>query len=104
MFATVCEKISQGESKSSARLRASDKASFKAVEEIPELREFRQYLDPHQFNLKIYKLIDNYFEDMNVITTKTIERLATLANISLDDSYKDINYENNFYLFFNLML
>ena len=70
VFATVCEKISQGESKSSARLRASDKASFKAVEEIPELREFRQYLDPHQFNLKIYKIVDNHLEDMNINVVK----------------------------------
>ena len=55
IFANVCEQISSGESKSSARLRASDKASFKAVEEIPELKRFREYLDPHQFNLKIYQ-------------------------------------------------
>ena len=70
VFATVCERLSQGESKSSARLRASDKASFKAIEEIPELSEFRQHLDPHQFNLKIYKLVDNYLEDLNINVVK----------------------------------
>lgn len=32
----------------------------------------------------------NFFDDMNVITPKTIERLATLAKISIDDSYNTL--------------
>ena len=66
VFAKVCEQLSVSESRASARLRASDKASFKAIEEIPDLREYRQYLDPHQFNLHVYKLVDNHFEDMSI--------------------------------------
>ena len=92
VFATVCEKISQGESKSSARLRASDKASFKAVEEIPELREFRQYLDPHQFNIKIYKIIDNHLEDMNInVVKQTAEEVCVdISAYLLPSSIKEV--------------
>ena len=66
IFATTCEKIINGESKSSARVRASDKASFKAVEEIPELSKYRAILDAHNFNLKVYRLVDNYIEDIKI--------------------------------------
>ncbi len=66
IFATTCEKIINGESKSSARVRASDKASFKAVEEIPELSRYRSILDTHNFNLKVYRLVDNYIDDVKI--------------------------------------
>lgn len=101
VFATVCEHLSQGESKSSARLRASDKASFKAVEEIPELREFRQYLDPHQFNLKIYKLIDNHLEDLNINVVGQnakevcVEISAYLLPSSIKEVFEDVSLEEN---------
>ena len=32
----------------------------------------------------------NFFDDMNVISTKTIERLATLAKVSIDDSFNTL--------------
>lgn len=67
--ADVCEKIAVDESKSSARERASDKASFKAVEDIPLLSEYKAKLDSHNFNLKVYRLIDNYLEDLNISVT-----------------------------------
>lgn len=101
VFATVCEKISKGESKSSARLRASDKASFKAVEEIPELREFRQYLDPHQFNLKVYKIVDNYLEDMNINVVKQnadevcVDISAYLLPTSVKEVFADTLLQEN---------
>lgn len=101
VFANVCEKMSNGESKSSARLRASDKASFKAVEEIPELREFRQYLDPHNFNIKIYKLVDNYLEDMNinVISQNSqevcVEVSAYLLPSSISEVFGDVSVNDS---------
>ena len=101
VYATVCEKISQGESKSSARLRASDKASFKAVEEIPELREFRQYLDPHQFNIKVYKIVDNHLEDMNInVVKQTAEEVcvdvsAYLLPTTIKDVFEDVLLQEN---------
>ena len=96
VFAKVCENLSSSESRASARLRATDKASFKAVEEIPELREFRQYLDPHQFNLHIYKLIDNYFEDMaiNVLSQDNekvcVEVSGYIRTSSINEVFSDI--------------
>ena len=96
VFAKVCENLSPTESRASARLRATDKASFKAVEEIPELREFRQYLDPHQFNLHIYKLIDNYFEDMaiNVLSQDNekvcVEVSGYIRTSSINEVFSDI--------------
>ena len=96
VFAKVCENLSPSESRASARLRATDKASFKAVEEIPELREFRQYLDPHQFNLHIYKLIDNYFEDMaiNVLSQDNekvcVEVSGYIRTSSINEVFSDI--------------
>lgn len=96
VFAKVCENLSPSESRASARLRATDKASFKAVEEIPELREFRQYLDPHQFNLHIYKLVDNYFEDMaiNVLSQDNekvcVEVSGYIRTSSINEVFSDI--------------
>ena len=96
VFAKVCENLSPSESRASARLRATDKASFKAVEEIPELREFRQYLDPHQFNLHIYKLIDNYFEDMAInVLSQDNEKVCVEVNgyirtSSINEVFSDI--------------
>lgn len=68
VFASVCERMINGESKASARVRAADKASFKAVEEIPELNDYRQKMDTHNFNLKVYRLVDNYLEDVRLTT------------------------------------
>ncbi len=69
VMGAICERITNGESKASARVRATDKASFKAVEEIPELSLYREALDTHNFNLKVYRLVDNYLEDINITTT-----------------------------------
>ena len=101
IFASVCENILQNESKSSARLRASDKASFKAVSEIPELSDFRQYLDPHKFNIKVYKLIDNYLEDLtiNVVNQDTdkvcVEVSAYLLSNMIKEVFDDVSAEMN---------
>ena len=64
LHSTVCEKITNGESRSSARMRATDKASFKAVESISELKTHKDTLNGHNFNLNVYKLVDNYLEDI----------------------------------------
>ena len=64
--ADVCERIVADEGRSSARERASDKAAFKAIEDIPLLNEYKSRLSNHKFNLKVYRLIDNYLEDMKI--------------------------------------
>lgn len=66
VFATACERMINGESRASARIRAVDKASFKAVENIPELSPYKDTLTTHEFNLKVYRLVDNYLEDMKI--------------------------------------
>ena len=66
VFASACENLAEGESKASARVRATDKASFKAVEEIPELSRFRSNMNTHNFNIKVYQLVDNYLEDLKI--------------------------------------
>lgn len=66
--AAVCEKIINGESRASARVRATDKASFKAVEDLPDLSSYRTKLDTHGFNLKVYRLVDNYLENVKIST------------------------------------
>ena len=73
VYAEVCEKINPQESKAAARTRATDKASFKAVEDIPDLEKYRSQLDVHNFNLKIYRLIDNYLEDIKTSVTQQTE-------------------------------
>ncbi len=69
VFADVCENLINDESKASARLRATDKASFKAVENITELREYKDSLPSPDFNMRVYKLVDNYLEDLKIVIT-----------------------------------
>ena len=95
VFASVCERMINGESKASARVRAADKASFKAVEEIPELNNYRQKMDTHNFNLKVYRLVDNYLEDVRLTTVSQdqqqvcIEVNAYLSQASIAEVFNE---------------
>lgn len=73
VFASSCEKMINGESRASARIRAVDKASFKAVENIPELSTYKDSLATHEFNLKVYRLVDNYLEDVKINSSNQSE-------------------------------
>lgn len=66
--AKTCEDIRKGEPKSSTRVRVTDKASFMAVEKIKELQDFRRDATPHDFNVMVYHLVDNYLEDLSAKT------------------------------------
>lgn len=70
VYATACESLRANESKASARTRAADKASFKALENLSDLSEYRDSYDRHDYNVLIYTLIDNYLEDMAIRTIK----------------------------------
>lgn len=70
LYGTACEPIKSGEMKSSVRVRATDKASFTAVENIAELSDYRNSFSGHDFNVLIYNIVDNYVEDLAVRTTK----------------------------------
>lgn len=71
VLATACESLQKGEMRSSARIKAADKASFKAVERISDLAKYRQAFAGHDYNVLVYNIIDNYLEDL---TVKTIEQ------------------------------
>lgn len=73
LYASSCERIKPGEQKSSVRIRATDKASFKAVERISELSDYRNTFPGHEFNVLVYNIVDNYIEDLAVRTTKQNE-------------------------------
>lgn len=73
IYGAACEKIKNGEAKSSLRVRATDKASFEAVSSISELAQIKKELDPHDFNVMIYDMVDNYVEDLAARTTKQDE-------------------------------
>ena len=70
LYASVCEQIRPNEPKSSARVRATDKASFKAIENISALSEYRNRYDAHDYNVLVYSLVDNYLEDLAARTVK----------------------------------
>ncbi|MBE6451227.1 MAG: hypothetical protein E7016_04615 [Alphaproteobacteria bacterium] len=66
IFADACERVSANESKSSARLRATDKAVFTAVKNLEVLSSDMQNLSEHDFNVLVYRLVDEYVEDLTV--------------------------------------
>ncbi len=69
LVGTGCETVRDDETRSSVRIRATDKASFNAVEKIPELSGYRDSFSSHDFNVLVYNIIDNYIEDQAVRTT-----------------------------------
>lgn len=69
IYGSVCEKIDPSESKSSARTRATDKATFKALQDLPILDNYRQSVSPQDLSTKIYQLADNYLTGVTINTT-----------------------------------
>lgn len=65
-----CEQIKQDESKSTARARATDKASFKAISDMASLSRYKNEMDSHDFNVLVYQIVDNYIEDLSTKTTE----------------------------------
>lgn len=74
LYGAACEKIKPQEPKSSIRLRATDKASFEAVKNLPELAEFKAKASEHDFNVLVYNVVDNFVEDLAVRTTRQNEK------------------------------
>ena len=56
----ACEKFVPGQSKSSIRVRVTDKASYKAVSQVENLADVRSRMLEHDFNVIVYNLVDNY--------------------------------------------
>lgn len=68
IYDSVCEKISANESKSSARVRATDKAVFNALQNLSLIQDYRDKTSIQDFNNKIYRLADNYLNSLNINT------------------------------------
>lgn len=66
---SACEIFNNGQSKSSVRVRVTDKASYNAVSQIPSLAELRSQMLEHDYNVIVYNLVDNYVQNMSVRTT-----------------------------------
>lgn len=66
---TACEIFNSSQSKSSVRVRVTDKASYNAVSQIPSLAELRSQMLEHDYNVIVYNLVDNYVQNMSVSTT-----------------------------------
>ena len=66
----ACEKVKDKESVSSTRLRASDKASFKAVSNLDIMTAVKEKLGDHNFNVMVYQIVDNLLEDVSMNTVK----------------------------------
>ena len=94
LFGAACEEIHSGEAKSSVRVRATDKASYKAVETIPELSDYRSGFSAHDFNVLIYHIIDNYLEDMAIKTASQDDKqicVEITAYLNSENILKAIN-------------
>ena len=77
--ADACETIMNGESKSSTRLRASDKATFMAVKKLDQLKAIDENLSDHDFNVLVYRFVDEYIEDLSVSTTADEENKVCVS-------------------------
>lgn len=64
----ACEIYSSATSKSSIRVKVTDKASYNAVSQIPSLLELKSQMLEHDFNVIVYNLVDNYVQNMSVKT------------------------------------
>ena len=65
---SACEIYNNNQSKSSVRVRVTDKASYNAVSQIPALSELRSKMLEHDFNVIVYNLVDNYVQNLSVNT------------------------------------
>ena len=70
---SACENLKRGETLSTARVRATDAASFNAVSKLDSLKQYKEELDSHDFNVMVYNIVDNYLEDLNVSTQEQNE-------------------------------
>jgi len=69
--ANACEKVVAEESLSSARNRAVDKAVFLGLKNAPQLEQDKQRLNDHDLSVMIYRLVDDYVQDLTSKVTKS---------------------------------
>lgn len=71
IYGNACEKVIEGESKASTRVRAADKAVFLGVKKLPELARVKSILNEHDVNVLVYRLVDEYIEDLSSSTVSS---------------------------------
>ncbi|MBO4294163.1 MAG: hypothetical protein J5896_01800 [Alphaproteobacteria bacterium] len=71
--ANACEKMISGESLSGARNRAVDKAVFLGLKNVPDLARDQALFNDHDFTVMIYRLVDDFVEDLTSKVTKSDE-------------------------------
>lgn len=64
--AQACERIIGGESRSSTRIRATDRAVFAGLKKLDEVIAAEKDLRSDEINVFIYRLVDEYVEDLAV--------------------------------------
>lgn len=69
--ANACEKSVSDESASSTRIRAVDKAVFLGLKNLSVFDEDKQKFDDYDLNVMIYRLLDEYVEDLSSKVTKS---------------------------------
>ena len=95
----ACEKFVSGQSKSSIRVRVTDKASYNAVSQVQNLADVRSKMLEHDFNVIVYNLVDNYVQDLMVRTVSQNDDelcVKVTGEIPVDDINKVVtNYSPN---------
>lgn len=71
IYGNACEKVIEGESKASTRVRAADKAVFLGVKKLPQLARAKSILNEHDVNVLVYRLVDEYVEDLSSSTMQS---------------------------------
>ncbi len=84
-----CEDIKPGEMVDVVKNRATDAANYFAVENMPVVQKYRTYFNDHDFNVLIYKIIDEATD--NLLVTPVSEddtKVCVEVNIDVDkDKY-----------------
>ncbi|MBR6408675.1 MAG: hypothetical protein IKS23_00335 [Alphaproteobacteria bacterium] len=71
--ANACEKAIAGESSSSTRIRAVDKAVFLGLKNLSVFDQDKENMDDYDLNVMIYRILDEYVEDLSSKVTKSNE-------------------------------
>ncbi len=71
--ANACEKAIEGESSSSTRIRAIDKAVFLGLKNLSVFDKDKEKMDDYDLNVMIYRILDEYVEDLSSKVTKSNE-------------------------------
>jgi len=88
--ANACEEQKQDETKAALRTRTTDKASFIGVENLSDVAKYKNSLNPHDFNVLVYSLVDEALEEIFV---QTISEESGKICVSVSGVIKKYNLE-----------